>query len=72
MITKKAIAKRIKKTREAQGITQAQLAKKLGVSQSDVSKIESGSRDIGVVLLNKVARILDVDLMELIYGKGRS
>lgn len=71
MITKKGIATRIKKTREAKGITQAQLAKKLGVTQSDVSKIESGSRDIGVVLLSKIARVLDVDLLELIYGKGR-
>ena len=71
MVNKSALAKRIRKARETKGFTQGQLAKKIGVHQSEISKIETGNRDVGVIMLDKIATVLKVDLIELIYGKGK-
>lgn len=51
------IAKRIEK-----GFTQAELAKKMGTKQSAVSRLESGSYNPSLSLLQKVALALDLKL----------
>ncbi len=43
------------------GLTQVQLAEKLGVTQSDVSNMEHGRRPIGKNMAKRLAQILDVD-----------
>ncbi len=48
---------RLKKARLEAGLTQVQVADKLGHHQSYVSKIESGERRIDVVELNKFAKL---------------
>lgn len=43
------------------GLTQEKLAKRLGISQADVSKIESGKRAIGKALAKKIEKEFKID-----------
>ena len=51
------LVERLKKARKEKGLDQRDVAKLLGVSQSYVSKIESGQRRIDIVQLKAFARI---------------
>lgn len=50
---------KIIQARKEEGITQLQLAKKLGFTQSYISKIEAGQVSISVVLLKNTAKVLN-------------
>ncbi len=52
----RSIAANIRKLREQKGMTQEALAELAGISQSHLSKIEAGSRNIG---MNTYVRILE-------------
>jgi len=52
--------------RQQSGLTQQELAARLGRSQSFVAKIELGERRVEVVELVEIARILDVPTADLI------
>lgn len=61
----------IRSIREKRGLTQEQLAAKLqieglGVNQNSVSRIETGKRIIADFELKAIAKVLDVDLYELL------
>jgi len=60
-----ALGERITHLRKARGITQAQLAQALGVSQQTVQAYEVGRRRIQVSNLPVVARTLSASLEEL-------
>ena len=49
--------KRLKKARMDAGLTQAQVAEKLGCSQSWVSKVELGELRVEAIWLNKLAKL---------------
>lgn len=51
------VLERMRKARLEAGLTQVQVAKKLGHYQSYVSKIESGERRVDVIELNKFAKL---------------
>lgn len=51
-------------------MTQAQLAGRLGVSQSTMSKIESGKRNITTTRLVTIARLLNVKALYLLGRCG--
>ena len=53
------------RARVAAGLTQAQAAKRLGVSQSSYSMIESGGRTPGVDLAQRIARLVGRSVAEL-------
>jgi len=53
----------LRSLRKARGLTQAQLAQRLGVVQSRVAAIESKPETISVEYLFKVLAALDVQLM---------
>jgi transcriptional regulator with XRE-family HTH domain len=53
--------KRLKKARAEAGLTQAEVAEKLGASQSWVSKIELGELRVEAIWLNRLAKL---------YGKN--
>ena len=55
------LVERLRKARKEKGLDQRDVAKLLGVSQSYVSKMESGQRRIDIVQLKTFARI---------YGKN--
>ncbi|MBY0473110.1 helix-turn-helix transcriptional regulator [Patescibacteria group bacterium] len=53
----KVVLLRLKKARMEAGLTQVQVADKLGHHQSYISKIESGERRVDVVELNRIAKL---------------
>jgi transcriptional regulator with XRE-family HTH domain len=56
----------LREAREQAGITQVQLAKKLKLTQSFVSKIERGDRRLDVVQLRTLCRLFGISLLEFI------
>ncbi len=48
-------------TRHREGLTQAEMAKKINVTQADLSKMESGKRPIGKVIAKRIAKIFGVN-----------
>lgn len=57
MITKKELAKRIKKFREDLGLSQEQIAEKLELPRPSISQIESGQREVSSIELAKLSQI---------------
>ena len=57
--------KRIRELRMRVGLTQAQLAKKSGLLQSQVSMIETGDRGLSVKTADKIAQALGITLNAL-------
>lgn len=62
-------AERLRKARIQRGLSQAQLARACGLSQSAISSYENGSRQSPKKLLN-LAQTLDVDIYWLSRGDG--
>jgi len=53
---------KIKQLRESRGLTQEELTDQLGVSQGQISKIESGQKEkIDFLFMQKVCDFFDVD-----------
>ena len=48
--------------RKALGLTQSEVAKKLGFSAMGLSHLERGNRDIKLIMLDKWIKILDLEL----------
>ena len=46
--------------RKKEGLTQKELASKIGVSQSNISEMENGKRPIGKMMAKKLAAVLNV------------
>ncbi len=53
------------------GITQNELAKKMGVPQSYLSKIENGERRLDVIELCKICNALDSNIVSFIQELNR-
>ena len=47
--------------RHREGLTQVEFAKKIDVTQSDLSKMESGKRPIGKTIAKRVERVFDIN-----------
>ena len=58
----------IKRLREAKGITQTQLAEQIGVSDKAVSKWETAKGLPDITLIEPLAKVLGVSVMELMSG----
>jgi transcriptional regulator with XRE-family HTH domain len=58
----------LKKTRQQVGITQIQIAKKLKVTQSQVSKVERGERRLDFIELRMWLRALGVPVIDFVTG----
>ncbi|VTU01475.1 ---NA--- : Uncharacterized protein OS=Thauera sp. 63 GN=C664_08778 PE=4 SV=1: HTH_31 [Gemmataceae bacterium] len=56
----------LRRAREAAGLTQADVAAKLGAYASFVSKVESGERRVDVVELAALCRAYGADLVALL------
>jgi transcriptional regulator with XRE-family HTH domain len=64
----KALGELVRKLRKSQGLTQAQLAKSIGVDESYISKIEKGklSYTPSEETLRLMAQVLEADPLELL------
>lgn len=49
-----------------EGLTQKELAKRSGISQENISKMENGKRPIGIKVAKKLANVLNIDFKLLI------
>ena len=58
----------IKRLREAKGLTQLQLAEEIGVSSKAVSKWETAKGLPDITLIEPLAKVLGVSVMELMSG----
>lgn len=65
----KAVGKRVATRRLAQGLTQDELARKLGVSNAHVSYLERGERGPSLYMLHKLARVLGTSVGRLVPDK---
>ncbi len=57
------IAQDLHRAREAKGLTQAALGRKMSMPQSHISRIEHGRTDLRLSSLLEMARLLDHDVM---------
>jgi ribosome-binding protein aMBF1 (putative translation factor) len=58
----------LKRTREDVGVTQNQIAKKLKITQSQVSKIERGERRLDFIELRRWLRALRIPVIDFVTG----
>ncbi len=56
------VALAVVEARDKAGLSQVELAKKLGTTQSVISRIENGNQNLSVQILAKIAQILCCDL----------
>ena len=59
----------LQNSRKNQGISQAYVALKIGVSRASYIEIEKGTKDLTISQANKIAEIFNITLEELISGK---
>ena len=62
------IAARIRELRSIEGITEAEMASKLGMDEDDYISYESGEQELNFAFLYTCAQVLEVDVTELIEG----
>ena len=60
----KNIGLKIKEARKKSKLSQTQLSEFLGIDQTNLSKIESGERSIGIVNLKKLANLFGMSLLD--------
>jgi transcriptional regulator with XRE-family HTH domain len=65
------ISANIKRIRKIKNISQKQIALELGMAQAQYSIIESGKTIPTIPTLQKIADILEVDIIELIKNPGK-
>lgn len=66
------IGANIKEMRQGRGLSQTQVANYLGIDQTTLSKIENGTRTIGVVMLEKLAALYYCSLDQLLSETPKS
>ncbi len=64
----KAIGARLRQLRREQGLTTQQLANRVGVTQSQISQVETGRSAASVVTLYKIAQAFEMSLAEMLEG----
>ena len=63
---KRSLGSHIRKARMRKGVSQRQLALITGTSRSYLWRIETGTADVGIDVLCRIARALDVEVSDLI------
>lgn len=56
----------IKEIRKLKGITQVELAKRLGISQGAIQKLETGERGLDLDWIEKISKALNVEPWQLL------
>lgn len=59
------VGERIKQARNSKGMTQKQLAKKLGVSESYINEVEAGRKVVEEKFIERAGKVLGGDLSEM-------
>lgn len=69
--TKAEAGRRIRSIRESRGFTQVEMARALGIPQSNVSAMERGTRGLSVHQVVKLAKVLKVSTDAILLGNGK-
>ena len=67
----KKIGEAIKRERENKKLTQEELAEKLKLARTTITRIEAGGINIGVLRFVEIAGALNVNASELLKNSGR-
>jgi len=59
-----AIGSRLRELRKNRGLTQAELARQIGIQQSDLSRMEKGAYRVSLDNLFKILGVFDLDLAD--------
>ncbi len=62
------VGKNIKKCRKEKNLTQDELAERLFCTRQTISNYENGKSEPNIALLVELAKVLEVDVSDLIYG----
>ena len=65
-----SLSENIQRYRSRAGLSQTELAKLVGIDQSAVCKMEKGLFVPTVMVLDGIARALNVSLDDLVHGSG--
>jgi transcriptional regulator with XRE-family HTH domain len=63
------LADTLRKLREQMGLTQRDMAAKLGISQPTLARLEGGAQNIKLEVLERVCRSLRCDVGDLFSGR---
>lgn len=66
MDIQKRVGNNIRYARKRKGLTQKQLAKKMGCSVSLIYRVEKGSRRVTLAFLERMGNALEINYMDLI------
>ena len=70
-VTQHELGQRIADVRRGKGWTQGQLAERIGLTQTAVSRIETGARAVGSLELAELAEVLGVSVLDLLRAGQR-
>ena len=65
------VGERLRVLRKQQRLTQAQLARQIGIQQSDLSRMEKGEYRVSLDNLFKILGVLDVEISDFFGAKAR-
>jgi transcriptional regulator with XRE-family HTH domain len=65
------VGKRIRKLREAKGVSAAEIEKRSGLSRSYVSRVENGHTAPSLSNLEKIAKAIEVEPYQLLFGEPK-
>lgn len=66
-----AIGQRIRKIRKSRGLSQEQLAEKVGISTTHMSHIETANTKLSLPVLVEIAEVLEVQTDSLLFDQPR-
>ena len=66
-----AVGSRLRRLRKERGLTQAELARQIGIQQSDLSRMEKGEYRVSLDNLFKILGVFDLDLADF-FGDQKS
>jgi transcriptional regulator with XRE-family HTH domain len=64
------VGKKIRQIRKDRKLTQAELAAKIGIQQSDLCRMETGEYKVSLEALFKILRIFDMSIAEFFHEEG--
>jgi len=67
-LSQKQIGQRVMQHRKAKGLSQEELAERIGLSRSSLTQIEKGNRNLTVMELHKIATVFSLSLDEFLYA----
>ena len=64
MDIKQAVGKRLRELRNKLGVSQEELANMAGLDRTYITSVERGKRNISIVNIEKIVKVLNVSLSE--------